>query len=242
MTLEIKTIGFSMRMLGKNMGTINCYLLKSEAGYLLIDTSFPNQHAALVSELEAGGCRPGNLKLIVITHADLDHVGNAASLRREFGAQIAVHQEEVSAVAGGSMTNRKEQPPFQRAVTQVVLKLIVSMTNFGDFEKFTPDLTLNDGYDLSAYGFDAKVIHLPGHSKGSIGVMTADGDLICGDLLWNMRKPGSHSIVDDQAEFQASLKKLESLNIRTVYPGHGEPFTMQQLQNSRKSSRSAGSN
>jgi glyoxylase-like metal-dependent hydrolase (beta-lactamase superfamily II) len=53
-------------------------------------------------------------------------------------------------------------------------------------EKFTPDLEIDEGFDLSSYGFDGRILHIPGHSKGSIGVLTAKGDLFCGDLFYNM--------------------------------------------------------
>ena len=39
------------------------------------------------------------------------------------------------------------------------------------------DLYVEDGYDLSAHGLAAQVVHIPGHSSGSIGVLTAAGDL-----------------------------------------------------------------
>lgn len=74
-----------------------------------------------------------------------------------------------------------------------------------------------------------RAIYIPGHSKGSIGVMTADGDLFCGDLLENLSTPTFNTIMDDPATAQASLEKLKSLDIRTVYPGHGKPFSMEEL-------------
>jgi len=48
---------------------------------------------------------------------------------------------------------------------------------FGKKERFKPDLYIDEGYDLSEYGLNAKFLHIPGHSKGSIGILTADGDL-----------------------------------------------------------------
>ncbi|RLF33000.1 MAG: MBL fold metallo-hydrolase, partial [Thermoplasmata archaeon] len=91
------------------------------------------------------------------------------------------------------------------------------------------DLYIDEGYDLSEYGLDAKVLHIPGHSKGSIGILTADGDLFCGDLFENKDKPVLNSIMDDLMAANASVEKLKSLNINTVYPGHGKPFPMEIL-------------
>ena len=82
-------------------------------------------------------------------------------------------------------------------------------------------------YDLSRYGSDAKVIHIPGHSKGSIGILTVGGDLICGDLLENTNKPSLNSTMDDLTAANISVEKLKSLKVNTVYPGHGKPFQME---------------
>jgi hydroxyacylglutathione hydrolase len=94
MTQEIKSIEFPMHLAGFKMGTVNCYLIKNDAGYILIDTAFPNNRAELEKELENAGCRPGNLRLIVMTHGDLDHTGNGAYLRERYGAKIAMHRHE----------------------------------------------------------------------------------------------------------------------------------------------------
>ncbi len=92
--------------------------------------------------------------------------------------------------------------------------------------RFKPDFVLVEGYDLSRHGIDARVLHLPGHSKGSIGILTAGGDLFCGDLLMNVIRPELHFLIDDLAECGRSIQKLAGLNVKTVYPGHGRPFRM----------------
>ena len=93
-----------------------------------------------------------------------------------------------------------------------------------DFERFTPDTFLEDNQDLSELGLEATVIHLPGHSKGSIGILTNGGDFFCGDLLVNIDKPVKNTLIDDQARLSESVERLKTLEIRTVYPGHGKPF------------------
>ena len=74
------------------------------------------------------------------------------------------------------------------------------------------------------------MLSFPGHSSGSIAVLTAEGQLLCGDLLENRSRPRPGSIVDDRAAFKASLARLADLPIATVYPGHGRPFEMTELQ------------
>ena len=98
---------------------------------------------------------------------------------------------------------------------------------FGKTERFKPDLYLEDGDDLSEYGFEARILHIPGHSKGSIGILTANNDLFCGDLLESTSKPDLNSIMDNLVMANTSIKKINNISIKTVYPGHGKPFMME---------------
>jgi len=208
-----------------NLGGVNCYLVKTGAGFILIDTGFPSKRAALEREMEKEGCQPGNLKLIVLTHGDADHAGNGAYLREKYGAQIAMHPDDWGMVERGDMGwNRKAKPDKMSIVFKIMGALIMFFSKASQFDLFKPDLAVDEGFDLSEYGADAKVVHIPGHSKGSIGVLTTGGDLFCGDLLYNM--PGFF-VADDAADYNASLKKLSSLKINTVYPGHGKPFSLE---------------
>ena len=96
-------------------------------------------------------------------------------------------------------------------------------------DRFTPDVLLADGDDLSVYGLDARILHQPGHTNGSISVLTAGGDLICGDLMTNTGAPQANRLVDDTAEMAASITRARQAGARAVYPGHGKPFAMSEL-------------
>lgn len=205
------------------LGKVNCYLIATGTGYVMIDTGPPNQRSELDSALERASCNPGRLRLIVITHGDFDHIGNAAYLRHKFGAKIAMHAGDSGMAERGDMFwNRKGGNRLLRTFAPILFR-------FSKADRFEAHVHLQDGSDLSGFGLDAEVIELPGHSSGSIGVLTADGDLFCGDLLENNDSPAPGSIVDDAPAAQASLDRLRSLNIRTVYPGHGQPFSMQKF-------------
>ncbi|MCW4030982.1 MAG: hypothetical protein NWE80_01310 [Candidatus Bathyarchaeota archaeon] len=96
-------------------------------------------------------------------------------------------------------------------------------------ERFTPDLHIDHGYYLSEFGLNAEVTYIPGHSKGSIGILLSTGDLFCGDLLENTKKPAKNSLIADKKAFNETIEKLKGLKISMVYPGYGEPFTMEQF-------------
>jgi len=204
-----------------SMGSVNCYLLRGDSGYLLIDCGSSSCRKDLLRELESAGYKPPLLRLIVLTHGDFDHTGNAAYLRQTFGAKIAMHRDDAGMGEQGDMFVNRKQPNV------LIRKLIPFFTGFSKAERFAPDILLEDGDDLSPYGFDARILSIPGHSKGSLGILTAAGALFCGDLLINTDKPALNSLIDDMPAAEASLHRLRSMGVKTVYPGHGTPFPMQ---------------
>jgi len=212
----------------KYLMAVNCYLVKTPTGYILIDTGLPKRRSDLVRELESVGCEPGDLKLIIITHGHLDHDGNTAYLREKYDAKIAMHSGDSAMTENGDMFRGV------KGLTVAIIRMLLPLVGMSRYDSFSPDIILEDGQDLSEYGFDARVVHFPGHSKGSIGVLTAGGDLFCGDLLGNTGKPAKTTLIDDSAELDASVESLSTLDIKTVYPGHGRPFRMEQLMENRQ--------
>lgn len=210
------------------LGSVNCYLIKTDIGFILIDTGSSNMRGELTKALDKAGCRPGNLGLIVITHGDFDHTGNAAYLREKFVTQIGMHAGDLGMTERGDMlANRKRSHLLNRMVANLTSRLM----GFDESKRFTPDLYLEDGDKLSNYGLDAEVLLIAGHSQGSIGILTASGNLFCGDLFENNdNKPKLNSIMDDPETAQSSVDKLKGYPIEMVYPGHGQPFSLRLLQ------------
>ena len=97
MQYEIRTIH------QKYLMTVNCYLLETPSGFILIDTGLPKRRVDLVRELETAGCNPGDLKLIIITHGHLDHNGNTAYLRKKNEAKVAMHCIDSAMAESGDM-------------------------------------------------------------------------------------------------------------------------------------------
>jgi hydroxyacylglutathione hydrolase len=216
--VEIKTISF---------GGVNCYLITAAMGFVLIDTGYSKNRAEIEEELEKAGCTNETLQLILLTHGDFDHSGNAAYLRGKYGVKIAMHSADEGMVEKGDLFYNRNANFLMRVMGKMLLFFLRGGLKKTD--RFTPDLLVEDGYDLSEFELDAKVIYLPGHSKGSIGILTSGGDLFCGDLLENTKKPAKNSLIADKEAFGASVEKLKPLKISTVYPGHGASFPMEQF-------------
>ena len=213
-----------------NFGGVNCFLLQSDTNYILINNGYPAKWLYLFEkELQNAGCNPANLKLVVLTHGDHDHAGDSVSLKESYGVKIAMHFGDSAMVEKGDMNWNRKNKPDRFSLMFRLMSMVSVFFNPGDFKIFIPDLYIDESFNFSDYHFDAQVVHIPGHSKGSMEVFTGDGSLICGDFLYNLfGKPGLE-FCDNLGDFYASVEKLKNLQINTFYPGHGKPFTMKQF-------------
>lgn len=203
--------------------TVNTYLVSTADGFILVDTAGANQRPAIEHSLEMAGVTADTLRLIVLTHGDFDHCGNAAYLGKRWQAPIAMHLDDLGMVKDGDMTFNRKQPSV------IMLALLRRVMSLKPANRFTPEIALKDGDTLHNYGLKARIIEIPGHSKGSIGILLESGELIVGDLLANRKTPDFWMIMDDMDTARASLAKLRRLPITTVYPGHGKPFAIEEL-------------
>ena len=207
-------------------GMVNAYLLRSGERFVLVDSLTTGKRSIVESALADAGCSAGKLALIVVTHGDSDHIGSCAYLRAKLGGKIGMHRAEVGATQEGDMGASR---PNTRWFGRLVFAVLGRFFRIAEADRFTPDVYLDEGADLSAYGLDAKILYLPGHSQGSIAVLTARGDLFCGDLMTNRTQPQANSLVDSPALLAESIARVRALGVRTVYPGHGKPFPMSEL-------------
>ncbi|MFL0250565.1 MBL fold metallo-hydrolase [Clostridium neuense] len=227
---------------------VNCYLLKENDKFILFDTGghlfmdkiFTNRREKLEKELEMNGCYPDNLILIVLTHGDNDHSANAAFLRNKYKARIAMHSGDVKLVEAPSLEEMLENSNYNSIIYKIIFQLMkkqlkkISQKTLNDFEKFKPDIIIDEGDSLLKYGFHCKIIHLPGHTYGSIGILTEDNSLIVGDTYANLKKPTAALNALDFSILSKSIDRLKAMDIKMVYPGHGAPFESGSIFNKSK--------
>jgi hydroxyacylglutathione hydrolase len=221
MTIQITQITLPLPL---NFSRVNSYLVKNEIGFFLIDTGMTNARGQIEARLADLGCWPGDLKLILLTHGDFDHTGNAVYLRQKFEAQIGMHPEDMGMLENGDMFYHRK---FDNRLIRGLMKKFLPLKKEN---RGSPDIFLIDEVSLSEFGLEATVYNTPGHSTGSVCVLTASGELFCGDLLTSSRgKPMLNSMMYDKVAGSASLERLKSLPIKIVYPGHGELFKWETL-------------
>ena len=218
------------------LGNANAYLVRLAApgaaaeapAFVLVDTGLSMSWSRLRAALAAEGCLPGTLRLIVLTHGDLDHTGNCVNLRREYRAPLAMHRLDAPMAEKG-LRRKRQARGAMGTVMNSLMRSLSRLNLLPQPELFTPDLLLEDGQKLAEHGWDATVIHVPGHTEGSLAVLAGDGSLFSGDTLFGAKHPSL--FIEDAEAFQTSLAKLRALKPATkmVYPGHGDPFPAERM-------------
>jgi hydroxyacylglutathione hydrolase len=203
---------------------VSCYLVKTGDGFFMVDAGVPFFRDALKKTLKAAGCKKGNLKFVVITHGDFDHTGSARYLQEKYGAKVIAHKLEAKAIEKGDMTSNRKRKLGRIFKTYLLLFKVLILS------RVKPDKYIDGDFNLAEYGIAAKIVAVPGHSVGSIGVITEDGHFFCGDLLNNTgAAPRKNPLMDDESAMDASIARLKKLNVRKIYPGHGKPFTLDEF-------------
>lgn len=183
----------------------NCYIVNDEntKETAVIDPGgdFPE----IRSYLETNGL---TVKYIIMTHGHGDHIGALRELRDYSGAIICIHTEDNEMLKSSRM-NFSVEMGYQPV-------------------EITADKLLEDGDILELGGTELKIIHTPGHSRGSICVYCEDS-LFSGDTLFACSIGRTDLVGGSYDEIITSIKdKLFILPEDTeVYPGHGPSSTIQ---------------
>ena len=195
-------------------GTDNCYLVTDGRQAILVDTASKQNFDMVAAE-----CDKYDMKLIVLTHVHFDHAENAAELSRRYGIPVAVHQKDEELFEGFDKQPLKSYGLVGRAVLGLSLKVLRETP----VERPENLIFVKEGDHLSPYGIPAKIIELPGHTLGSVGVDVNGEHLLVGDALDNWIFPATGHLFYDRDALRRSAEKIRALGSRTVYYGHGKP-------------------
>lgn len=195
-------------------GNGNCYIVSDNGSAVLIDTC-KKQYSEKILRL----CEPYNIRLILLSHGHFDHIQNAAVLSQKLNAPIAMHKSDV-----GLIDSNFSQPLSARKfLGKIVLSASLKSFESEEIPPFSPSVFLSEGDSLEEYGIRAKILHLPGHTDGSIAVDVEEKHLFVGDALMNMFYPTVSMLYHDENAMLKSAERISSLGERTIYFGHGKP-------------------
>ena len=196
-------------------GNGNCYIVSNGENAVLVDTCREKHRDMILT-----ACMPYNIRLLILTHGHLDHVQNAAYLAKELNIPIAMSRADAELIHN-NLTQSLEAESF---MGKIVLSVSIKSLNYEEFTRFTPDIFLKEGDTLESYGISAKVLDLPGHTNGSIGVDVDEKYLLVGDALMNMFYPTVSMLYHDRDTMLKSAERIGSLGERVIYFGHGKPL------------------
>ena len=178
----------------------NCYIICSGNDAFVIDPSINEDK--IIKALQE---RNLSLNGILLTHGHFDHIWRAQELRDKTGAPLYVHEDDAEMLTD---SKKNAYALFTDG------KFVIEQANF----------TFKDGDDIPLGDETIKVIHTPGHTRGSV-CFDAGDFLVTGDTLFAQGFGRYDLYGGDFQELKTSLSKLSSMaknENKWIYCGHGE--------------------
>jgi len=198
--------GIAMLQLDFEGNIIHPVLIWDEEMVVLIDTGFPGQYDDLCIALEKIGVPISQLKAVILTHQDVDHIGCLPEILQECGSQIKIYAHELD-------------KPYIEGQLPLLKDSHLEHPPMGKVNE-----TVTDGQELPFCG-GIRVIHTPGHTPGHISLYLMDSKtLIAGDSMYSVdgMLGGIHEPTTlDTETARFSLKKYIELDITSVICYHG---------------------
>jgi len=210
---------------------VNWYLVADDTGVTVVDAGVPRYRPQLEPGLDLIGRQSGDVKAVLLTHADGDHTGVANAVHDETGAAIHLHPDDAESARSRGKKKADESMAAE-------LKHLTAWQLFGHF-------TVNGGarppvvdntISITAGAMDVPgrpvAIPTPGHTPGHTAFHFADhGALFVGDLIctWHPTRgrlgPQTMAFNVSTPQSIQSLGEIENLDAKLVLPGHGDPWT-----------------
>ncbi len=209
----------------------NNFLIKGKNGYLLIDCGMGKDYNKFINNIKSIVKDLTNIKYILITHHHSDHVSFLSKILEETKSRLIIHKKEVDHLAKGENTLGQFDP---RLIIKILRAIIQPFFN----GSFTPvnvkpnDIILfDDNKDiLQEIGIDGVILHTPGHTHGSMSVVTSDGNAFVGDCVMNMIVASPEPFVyENLQEIYKSWEKFEKNGVKKIFPSHGNPMSFNKI-------------
>ena len=198
-------------------GFVNVYLIVEAEGLTLIDTGLARNERRILAYIAGLGRRPGDLRRIVITHADGDHVGCLAALKAATGARACASRLEADAIAAGRASRELKVSGLQKLLMRPLSRLFKA-------QPASVDEILADGQELPVLG-GLRIVETPGHTPGHVSLFApAVGVLFGGDSMVSENgglRASRGMNTWDEAKAKESVRRQAALGARIVCVGHG---------------------
>lgn len=191
-------------------------IIDTAKGPTLVDTGIPGQASAITALLAELGMELRDLRRIILTHQDYDHIGSLAELARLSGAEILTGAAEADAIDG--------TVPPRFALPEALAQRPELREVAAQFRPTPVDVRLADEQRLDLAG-GVRVIFTPGHTPGHIALyLERSRTLLAGDALRadNGRLLGPNpAFTPDSIGAAESVRKLSTLDVAAIVCYHG---------------------
>ena len=184
----------------------------------LIDAGLIGKGGYKIQSIKKAGIELSSIKRIIMTHTHLDHIGCLAEILKQLPwAELWMHQLEADLLEQGD-----ERTVYGMEMFKGMCQLQFGLKP-GAF-KFQVNRKLQGGETLDLGDTLWEVIHIPGHSMGSIGLYHRPMKiLIPGDVVYADYAIGRFDLFSaDSSELKKSLMRLAELEVDFLLPGHNQ--------------------
>lgn len=196
----------------------NLYVIKGTDGDILIDTGFFCMKKSIKKWLDKF-----NIKLIILTHAHIDHSWNVAYIKKLYNCEVALGKKDLININNKNINTVASKKRY---------KLFTELMKFGMKTLPNPlyevDYLLKDKEKINKYGLELQIHNLAGHTNGSIGILYKDY-LFVGDALVNRLKVSIAFQNQNIKKAIKSSKKIMRLNPKMVFFGHDKEVSLEKL-------------
>ena len=186
----------------------------------LIDAGVADRIDTALDSMRTTGRTAKDVRQIILTHCHKDHTGLVAEMKRRSGATAIAHAFDAPVIRGQEQV---ADPVLTDAERRILEQVSAGMP---DAEPASVDQELSDGDEIEIGGENARVVQLPGHTPGSVGIfMPKSRVLFTGDAAASLSR---HAVVGyfniDPAQAQRSFASLAELDFEIACFGHGPPL------------------
>lgn len=197
----------------------NSYLIVEPEGLTLIDAGIPGSGKKILQYIDTLGRSPHDLKRILITHADMDHVGGVGALTKVTGARVYSGAVESQAMSEGNSSRPIKAGGF--SVRRLLMSVAVRLFRT---QSIPADELITDGWMLPVAG-GLRAVETIGHTPGhfsyylpALGVLFTGDSIIADDKGLHGSQP---AFTWDAVKAGEAVKRQAGLGARVVCPGHG---------------------
>jgi glyoxylase-like metal-dependent hydrolase (beta-lactamase superfamily II) len=194
-----------MNVISLTYQSANYYLIPSNDGWIMIDTGWPDTLSQLLQLLNQNNIAVNEVNYMIITHYHPGHAGLAQNLK-DLGTNLILHESQLAYYNRLNLLYKKNPQAHFRDITSSNNTVLTDADSSSFFKSI---------------GIDAKLISTPGHSDDSISLVISNECAFIGDLMpLPLQEENRNIVIED------SWDHIREFHVKTIYPGHGDPFKL----------------